>query len=109
MQKAESAKSPLEEENIPVGQWSFVKADTLRSEFSFAVNGEYEYDTYTIWYKDTVLAEVEKDKTWKTLNLYFADVENITIKISKNGKEVRSFRLEQIEEGMGNVLSGSKE
>ncbi len=109
LQKAESAKSPLEEENIPVGQWSFVKADTLRSEFSFAVNGEYEYDTYTIWYKDTVLAEVEKDKTWKTLNLYFADVENITIKISKNGKEVRSFRLEQTEEGMGNVLSGSKE
>lgn len=104
-QKAENARSPLEESNIPVGQWSFIKADTLRSEFSFAVNGEYEYDTYAIWYKDTLLAEIEKDKTWKTLNLYLANIENITIKIQKNGKEVKSFRLEQIEEGMGNVLS----
>lgn len=105
LQKAESATSPLEEENIPVGQWSFVKADMLRSEFSFAVNGEYDYDTYVILYKDFQIAEVEKDKTWKTLNLYLSDVENITIKIKKSGKEVKSFRLEQTEEGMGNVLS----
>ena len=109
LQKAESAISPLEEENIAVGQWSFVKADMLRSEFSFAINGEYDYDIYVILYKDVPIAEVEKDKTWKTLNLYLSNVENITIKIKKSGKEVKSFRLEQTEEGMGNVLSIAKE
>lgn len=109
LQKAENAISPLEEENIAVGQWSFVKADMLRSEFSFAINGEYDYDIYVILYKDVPIAEVEKDKTWKTLNLYLSNVENITIKIKKSGKEVKSFRLEQTEEGMGNVLSIAKE
>lgn len=105
LQKAENATSPLEAENIPIGQWSFVKADLLRSEFSFAINGEYDYDTYTIWYKDSMIAEIKKDSTWKTLNLYLANVENITVKIKKSGNEIKSFRLEQTEEGMGNVLS----
>ena len=89
--------------------WLFVKVDLLRSEFSFAVNGEYNYDTYAILYKDAQIAEVEKDKTWKTLNLYLANVENITIKIKKSGNEVKSFRLEQTEAGMGHVLSIAKE
>lgn len=104
LQKAENAISPLESETMAIGQWSFLETDILRGEFSFAVNSNYDYDKYVILYNDIQLAEVNKDESFKTLRLYFSNVEQLKIRIDKQGKEVRTFYLEKTEDGAGNVI-----
>ena len=104
LQKAENAVSPLESESMAIGQWSFIPYDLLRGEFSLAVNSSYDYDKYVILYNDIEIAQVNKDETFKTLQLYFSNAELLKIRIDKNGKVVRTFYLQQTENGIGNVI-----
>lgn len=110
LQDAQTAVSPLDKitTDTVVGQWSFISSDVVRGRFSFVVDSTYDYDTYTVMYKDKEIASAKKDTVIKTMKLYFGNIDDFMIVISKKGKIIKIFDITQTEFGTGNVILRAK-
>jgi hypothetical protein len=95
---------PKNPEENTVGVWTLEPIDALRYKFTVNITADYSYDSYSVMYKDTVIAQVPKTESVQTLKLYFSSIQDLTIKLMKNGKELKTVYLKKSAEGDNRIV-----